>query len=476
MKAKLFTLITCMILFSASAVPHSAADAITEQEAHSIGLDAYVYFYPLVTMDVTRKQATNIEAGKVMGRGPANEFTNVPEFPTADMRDVVRVNFDTLYSVAWLDMTKEPMIVSVPDTNGRFYLLPMLDMWSNVFASPGWRTTGTAKADFAIVPPKWEGGGLPEGTQRIDAPTPFVWIIGRTKTDGPPDYDAVHKIQAGYKVTPLSQWGKTPEPVKVTIDPAVDMKTSPKATVDGMSAGEFFARAAEILKINPPHLTDQPIITQMRRIGIAPGQSFDIAKLDPAVAKALEGVPAEANKLMEWKMATLARVANNWSMNTDTMGVYGNYYLKRAIVAQVGLGANLPEDAIYPLNLGDEKGNPLNGANNYTIHFDKASLPPVKAFWSITLYDSEGFQVANSINRFAVSSWMPFEYNADGSLDIHFQNKSPGKDKEANWLPAPAGPFNLTMRLYGPEMDALTGKWNPPPAVMVPVLQQLIAQ
>ena len=218
------------------------------------------------------------------------------------------------------------------------------------------------------------------------------------------------------------------------------------------------------------------IRAQMRRIGIEPGQSFDITKLDPAVAKALEGVPAEASKLMEWKMATLARVANNWSMNTDTMGVYGNYYLKRAIVAQVGLGANLPEDAIYPLNLGDEKGNPLNGANSYTIHFDKASLPPVKAFWSITLYDPQGFQVANSINRFAVSSWMPFEYNADGSLDIHFQEKSPGKDKEANWLPAPAGPFNLTMRLYGPEMDALTGKWNPPPVVMVPVLQQVIAQ
>ncbi|MBZ9656694.1 DUF1254 domain-containing protein [Phyllobacterium lublinensis] len=466
-----------MLLFISLPLQASvAAEAITEDEAHSIGIDAYVYFYPLVTMDVTRKQATNIEAGKVIGRGPANAFTNVPEFPTADMRDVVRVNFDTLYSVAWLDMTKEPMIVSVPDTNGRFYLLPMLDMWSDVFASPGWRTTGTAKADFALVPPNWGDGKLPEGTQRIDAPTPYVWIIGRTKTDGPPDYDAVHQIQAGYKVTPLSQWGKTPEPVKVTIDPAVDMKTPPKITVDSMTAGDFFARAAEILKANPPHLTDQPIIAQMQRIGITPGQSFDISKVDPVVAKALETTPAEARKLMEWKVATLARVANNWSMNTDTMGVYGNYYLKRAIVSQVGLGANLPDDAIYPLNLGDDKGNPLDGTNNYHIHFDKESLPPVKAFWSITLYDPEGFQVGNSLNRFAVSSWMPFEYNADGSLDIYFQNKSPGKDKEANWLPAPAGPFNLTMRLYGPETQALTGKWNPPPVTMVPALQQLIAQ
>jgi hypothetical protein len=145
------------------------------------------------------------------------------------------------------------------------------------------------------------------------------------------------------------------------------------------------------------------------------------------------------------------------------MGVYGNYYLKRAIVSQLGLGANLPEDAIYPLNLADEAGKPLDGANQYTIHFEKDATPPVRAFWSITLYDADGFQVGNVLDRFAVSSWMPFGYNADGSLDLYFQSDSPGKDKEANWLPAPKAPFNLTMRLYSPQADALTGKWNPPP-------------
>jgi hypothetical protein len=161
-------------------------------------------------------------------------------------------------------------------------------------------------------------------------------------------------------------------------------------------------------------------------------------------------------------------VVDYWSLNTDTMGVYGNYYLKRAIVAQLGLGANLPEDAIYPLNLGDEAGKPLDGvASQYAVHFEKANLPPVDAFWSITLYDTEGFQVANVLNRFAVSSWMPFKFNPDGSLDLYFQNESPGKDREANWLPAPKGPFNLTMRLYAPKSAALTGKWSPPPAVKV---------
>ena len=448
--------------------------AVTEQEAHAIGVDAYVYLYPLVIMDVTRQQSTNIEPGKEFGKGPMNTFTSVQEYPPANFKGVVRVNFDTLYSIAWLDLTKEPMIVSAPNTDGRYYLLPMLDMWTDVFASPGWRTTGTQAGNFVVTPPGWRPDlrdrfidefRLPKDTQRIEAPTPFVWIIGRTKTDGPPDYDAVHKIQAGYKVTPLSEWGKTPKPVEVKIDPTVDMKTPPKVQVDTMPADKFFAYAAELLKVNPPHITDEPIIAQMRKIGIESGKSFDMAKVNPAIRNALSGAPEEGQKLMEWKLPTLARVVNGWSMNTDTMGVYGNYYLKRAIIAQAGLGANLPEDAVYPINLADETGKPLDGANKYSLHFDKNGMPPASAFWSVTLYDPEGFQVANSLNRFAVSSWMPFKYNADGSLDLYFQNENPRKDKEVNWLPAPKGGFNLTMRIYAPKSEALTGKWNPPPVI-----------
>ena len=422
-------------------------------------------------MDITRKQLTNVEAGKSEIGGPMNEFANVKTFPTADMRVVVRPNFDTLYSSGWLDLTKEPVVVSAPDTGGRYYLLPMLDMWTNVFASPGWRTTGTQAANFLVTPPGWDPSlrqkmiekfRLPADTQHINAPTPYVWIIGRTKTDGPADYDAVHKVQAGYKITPLSEWGKEPKPVEVKVDPSIDMKTPPKLQVDTMSGDKYFAYAAELLKLHPPHITDQPIVAQMKRIGIEPGKPFDFAKLDPTVQSAVENAPQDAQKLMAWKVPTLARVENGWSMNTDTMGVYGNYYLKRAIVTQMGLGANLPEDAIYPLNLADDTGKPLDGANTYTIHFDKGETPPVDAFWSVTLYDQEGFQVANSLNRFAVSSWMPFKTNADGSLDLYIQNESPGADSEANWLPAPKGPFNLTMRLYAPKSDALTGKWNPP--------------
>jgi hypothetical protein len=457
------------------AMAQSPLPAITEQEAHAIAVDAYVYLYPLLTMDVTRRQLTNMAPGKGVFGGPMNMFVNVEAFPPADFKAVVRPNFDTLYSSAYLDLTKGPMIVSAPDTNGRYYLLPMLDMWSDVFASPGWRTTGTHAGNFLVTPPGWSGT-VPAGFTQIQAPTPYVWIIGRTKTDGPPDYDAVHKIQAGYKVTPLSEWNKPASPVSVKIDPNVDMKTPPKLQVDSMPVGKYFAYAADLLKLQPPHLTDQPIIAQMKRIGLEPGRDFDIDKLDPVVKKGMEGAPEDGQKLMAWKVPTLARVVNGWSMNTDTMGVYGNYYLKRAIVAQVGLGANLPEDAIYPLNIGDEAGKPLDGTNKYRISFEKGTTPPVNAFWSITLYDSEGFQVANNLNRFAVSSWMPLKYNVDGSLDLYIQNESPGKDSEANWLPAPKGVFNLTMRLYGPRSEALTGRWAPPAITRVQGGPGLMAQ
>jgi hypothetical protein len=475
--------IACLLclgfLMGLAPLPHASAQtgaaAVTEAEARAIAIDAYLYFYSLVTMDLTRKQLINTEPGAGNLGGPMNTFDNIPAFPAADMRVVVRPNFDTLYSSGWVDLTREPMVVSVPDTGGRYYLLPMLDMWTDVFASPGWRTTGTKAADFLLVPPGWSGN-VPATFTRIDAPTPYVWIIGRTKTDGPADYDAVRAIQKGYRITPLSGWGKAAVPVKAEIDRSVDVKTPPKKQVDTMPAAAFFAYSAELLKLHPPHSTDQPIVSRMKRIGIEPGKSFDIAKLDAPVRAAVEAAPAAALKLMEWKLPSLARVANNWSMNTDTMGVYGNYYLKRAIVAQLGLGANLPEDAVYPLNLGDETGKPLDGASQYTLHFEKGSAPPVRAFWSITLYDSDGFQVANVLNRFAVSSWMPFKYNADGSLDLYFQSDSPGKDKEANWLPAPKAPFNLTMRLYSPESAVLTGKWNPPPVKKVETVLPMVTQ
>lgn len=459
-KPILFLLISYLSLLLTPSL--SKAEEVSEKEASSIGQAAYLYFYPLITMDITRKQMTNVEQGKIPGFAPMNTFANVRQYPTAEMKTVVRPNFDTLYSVSWLDLTHGPVIVSVPDTDERYYLLPMLDMWTDVFASPGWRTTGTKAANFAIVPQGWQGK-LPDGVHSITAPTPYVWVIGRIKTDGPDDYDAVHKIQDQLKITSLADWGKKTNGVKFQKDPNVDMKTPPKDQVEALSADQYFAYAAELLKLHPVHLTDEPMLALLKRIGFEKGKSYNTDNLSPEIKNGLNKARKSALELMSWKLPRLAQVENGWSMNTDTMGVYGNYYLKRAIIAREGLGANLPEDAIYPLNLFDNTKKPLTGSNKYIIHFDKDSLPPVQAFWSITLYDAQGYQVDNSLSRFALSSWMPFKYNEDGSLDLYVSNTSPGANKESNWLPAPKGDFNLTMRLYAPESAALVGDWYPPP-------------
>ena len=435
--------------------------AIAEQEAYDIGVEAYIYLYPLISMDLTRRVTTNVEAGKVPGHGPMNTFSHLRAFPDADFKEVVRPNFDTLYSSAWLDLTKGPVVVSAPNTQGRYYLLPMYDMWSDAFAVPGKRTTGTEAANFAVVPRGW-AGALPKGVQRINAPTPYVWIIGRTQTNGPKDYEAVHEVQADYKVTPLAQWGKAAEPAKVKIDPSVDMKTPPLVQVNTMPAAKYFAYGAELMKVNPPHDTDWSQVARLKRIGIVPGRSFSFDKADPVIQKALQRAAPDGLKQMQAKLPTLARVVNGWQMNTDTMGAYGNYYLKRAIVAMVGLGANQEEDAIYPLCVADADGKPLDGANRYVLRFSKAELPPTNAFWSVTMYDANGFQASNRLNRFAIGDRDALKFNPDGSLDLYIQNDSPGADKEANWLPAPKGVLGVTMRLYGPRPEALDGRWAPP--------------
>jgi hypothetical protein len=410
-------------------------------------------------MDITRKQLINLDPKVSQFGGPANAFTHIRAFPAAEMRAVVRPNFDTLYSSAWLDLTNGPVVVSTADTAGRYFLLPMLDMWTDVFAVPGKRTNGTGAANFALVPPTWSGN-LPQDVERIDAPTPYVWIIGRTQANGVKDYDAVHRVQDGYKITLLADWGKTPRMIEQKIDPAVDTKTEPLRQVNGMPALEYFKYAAELMKQNLPHVSDWSIIARIKRIGLEPGKSFDSTKVSGDV---LAHGAAAGLKLMHDKSPTIARVTNGWQMNTDTMGVYGNYYLKRSIVALAGLGANQPDDAIYPLNISDADGNPVIAENKYVLHFSKDELPPVDAFWSLTMYDAEGFQVANPINRFAIGDRDPLSFNGDGSLDLFIQNEHPGTDKEANWLPAPkSGHLGVTLRLYAPRPQVANGIWNPP--------------
>jgi hypothetical protein len=435
--------------------------AVDIRTAREIGIEAYHYLYPLVTMEVTRRVSTNMEEGKKPGFGPAGVFHHLRSYPSTDFREVVRPNFDTLYSLAWVNVRDEPYIVSVPDTAGRYYVLTAYDMWSDAFATPGSRTTGTGAASYAIVSRNWHGT-LPPGVARIEAPTDTCWMIVRIQTNGPSDYAAVNTLQDGYRLTPLSKWGKPPVAPKHDIDPTVDTSTPPLDQVNAMSASRFFGLAAEILKRESAHATDWAILARMRQIGFEPGQSYELDKAPKVLRDALQDVPQEARKRMTGKLPTMARVVNGWQMNTDNMGVYGNYYLKRAIIAMIGLGAIPAEDALYPLNVAASDGKPMHGDKQYVLHFAKEALPPADAFWSITMYDAAGFQTANPIHRYAIGDRDKLQYNADGSLDIYIQHGHPGSAREANWLPAPVGPLGITMRVYAPRPDALDGRWAPP--------------
>ncbi len=464
-----FRVNTLALLFAAAAAWSPSASyaqtSVSAQEAYEIGMEAYIYFYPLVTMDVTRQQTNNIP-GKAAD-SLANRFFHIRTFPPVDFKAVVRPNFDTLYSSGWLDLTKEPMIVSAPDTGGRYYLLPMLDMWTDVFAVPGKRTTGTSAGHFAVVPRGWTGD-LPAGVTRIEAPTPYVWIIGRTQTNGPRDYAAVNKIQDGYTITPLSQWGHGASQARIEAPP--DTKAPPPLElVNTMPALAYFKHAVELMKVNPPHFTDWSMVARLKRIGIEVGQSYEPERLDPAVQEALKRAAADGLKAMRATLPKLGKLINGWQIITDTIGVYGDSYLKRAIVAQIGLGANQPEDAVYPLVVTDTDGKRPTGDSGYVLHFSKNDLPPVDAFWSLTMYDAEGFPVANAINRFAIGDRDALKYNSDGSLDLFIQHDDPGGDRTANWLPAPnAGALGLTMRLYAPKPAVLDGSWTPPPLRRLP--------
>lgn len=421
----------------------------------TLGREAYIYLYPLVTMEVGRQQAINLPADAKPGFGPANAFHHLREFPRVDFRSVVRVNFDTLYSNAWLDLTAGPVQLDLPDTHDRFYTLPLYDMWTDVFASPGKRTTGTGPQSYVITPPGWTGAP-PDGIPVIQAPTPYVWIIGRIQTNGASDYGFVHGIQDGMAITPLQA---TPDH---QIDPDHDTSTDPLKVVNDMAPLDFFTYAAEVLTRNPTHATDFSILARISRIGLVPGQPFDPSQFDPQQRSQLEEGAATALRDMVAAIPTIGSAANGWTTFSDTTGVYGNKYFVRGVVTIAGLGANPAEEAIYPLLVADADGNPVVGEQDYLLHFDTDQLPPVAAFWSLTMYDAEGFQVPNELDRYALGDRDPLTYNSDGSLDLYLSARNPGADRQSNWLPAQAGPLGAMLRLYAPTTEVLEGRWHPP--------------
>ncbi len=432
-------------------------------EDFALAQDAYIYGYPLVTMEMTRRIVTNV-ASPVGTRGPMGQIIKLREYPNASFRDVTAPNADTLYTTSFFDVGKEPWVLSIPDMKGRYFLFPLLDGWTNVFQVPGKRTTGTGPQTYAITGPGWKGT-LPSGVKEYKSPTSIVWLLGRIYCTGTPeDYAAVHALQDQCALVPLSAYGKPYTPPSGTVDPSIDMKTAVREQVNRMDAIEYFTLLAQLMKTNPPAPEDAPALARFAKIGLVAGQNFDASKLRDA--DFVKRIPAVAfdRIMLQFKVNKAVKDINGWGYTTKA-GLYGTDYFMRALVTAIGLGANRPQDAIYPTSLKAADGHAYDGASKYVMHFPKGKMPPVGGFWSLTMYDGDYFFVNNPINRYSISARQNLKSNPDGSVDLYIQKVSPGPDKESNWLPAPDGKFILMLRLYWPNEKSpsiINGSWEIP--------------
>ncbi|MCJ7515273.1 MAG: DUF1254 domain-containing protein [Dehalococcoidia bacterium] len=469
---KFLTLMVLLIIVStvaAGCAPKTEpVQTIDPQEAQQIADDATIYGFPLVIMDLTRQVFTAVPAASANG-APVNQFGNKKTFPDATFTNVVNPNADTLYSAAWVDTAKEPVIISLPDTQGRYYLMPMLNYWTDVFASPGSRTTGTGAGNFAITGPDWSGK-LPDGITEMKSSTRWVWIVGRIACAGPSDYENVGKLQTQLKLTPLSAWGTDyVPPANVPVDPAVNIKVSPLNQLLAMDAATYFDYVCRLMVENPPYAADAPILTSMAKIGIKTGADYKsyFAGLDDGIKSAIQ--TGYQSALIKIPALNMGNEKNGWELPYGA-GNYGTDYVLRAATAYRGLGANLVDDAFYASASTSSDGAKFSSANKYVIHFNNDEIPPVYGFWSLSLYNEKILFAANPINRYCLGSLSdpPLIKNSDGSIDIYIQRDSPDSAKMPNWLPAPAsGGFSLTLRLYWPQEAVVNKSWVPPAVCLV---------
>lgn len=446
---------------AAEMAAREVALAAREDDATSIGTAAVVYGLPLVVMDLTKRVATNVPRSQGDGHAPVNQFGHQTALPTAANRSAANLNVDTLYSWGWIDVAREPIVLSMPNTGGRYYLISMVDGWTNVSASLGKRTTGTKARSFLITGPGWNGK-VPAGLTEVKSPTAIGCLIVRMETNGPGDHELVRAMQKLYRLTPFSAYGKPYTPPAGAVDAGLDMQASPIEQVARMSTPTFMRTLATLMRTNPPAATDAAALARFAKIGLVPGESFDVSRLDPAVARGIAKAVPEALRQLKNTPADAASIDNGWTLSPASIGDYGTNYRVRAINATKGLGSNLPADVIYASSAVDGDGKPLEGSRRYVLHFAKGQTPPTNAFWSLTMYNVQGAFVDNPLNRYSVAGWMPLKYNKDGSLDIYLQRTSPGKDKDDNWLPTPPAAFNLTLRIYSPKPAALDRSWHSP--------------
>ena len=452
--------------------PSKGKRGLTSRQAVEIADEAYIFGYPLLIMDLTRRVTTNVREPEGL-RAPTGQFAHERAFPLPSSHDARVPNAETLASMVWLDVSREPWVLSFPDMKGRYCLFSLFDGWSSVFAAPGKRTTGTGPFKCAITGPGWKGK-LPKGVKEYKSPTSLVWMLGRIYcADTAEDYAAVHALQDQLSAVPLSSYGKAYTPPAGQVSPAIDMGRPVVEQVNMLGIANYFNWLAMLMKDNPPAEEDRPMLKKMARLGIVPGKPFDIGRLDPAIIEVLQYVPNSAHaKILDWLKAEPTNKAkgkpgdwnsqDGWKWTLKT-GVYGTDYTQRALLAAIGLGANVPQDTFFAASMVDGAGQPYSGDFRYVMHFPPGQAPSANGFWSLTMYDGEYFFVSNPLSRYTLSARDHLKFNLDGSLDFYIQQHPPGADAEANWLPAPEGRFMLMLRVYWPKESLLKGLWKNPP-------------
>ena len=427
---------------------------------------AYIWGFPLVTMERQFNFVTNPNVPPGLGRGPANMKTAescATNLVNASFTDVVTPNTDTLYCTIQLDLTNEPVVVVVPPISDRYSTFQFVDAYSNNYAYLGQRATKGADGTYLVAGPDWNGQ-VPEGMTMIWTPTNLAWLINRIVLKGPADLSNVHAIQDKIVVKPLSafQGNETTSPLALTQPNASkEIPIRPQPSLIAPTGIKIYDEIGQAMIGNPLNPPDPVLVTKLDSIGIGPGK-VPSTQANDTIKQALQTGITEGQKMIDTRVANYGPVINGWLVNTE-VGAYGTNYLFRAAVVEHGFGGNIAQEALYPTAFTDSRGTPLSGNNSYIIHFEPGQTPPVDAFWSITMYNDKGLLVDNPLNRYLIGTYTEgLKNNTDGSLDIYLQNASPGADKESNWLPAPEGAFSMFLRLYLPQPQILNGTWQLP--------------
>jgi hypothetical protein len=443
----------------AQAAPRPAkplsGEQLREEMAYTIGVQAYLYGDPVVAMYRTRYAQVSDPANKQ--RTPPNRFRHRRRLLDHTFTAVVSPNNDTLYSSAWLDLSRGPVVLRVPETGGRYYTFQLLDFYTNTFAFVGKRATGTTGGAFAVAGPGWKGP-LPEGVRRVDSPTNAVWLLGRTAVNGEADLPAVHALQDRYTLTPLGgegERGGAAVPDKAPVSPPSDPPDA-LAFFEALNAG---------LRENPPPAREAALMSLFARIGVGPGRTLRAGRRDPATEKGLRRAVEAGGQIVAANPDRAGPSVNGWYFPPRAVGNFGDDYLLRAVTARTLLAALPPEEVVYPTTSVDDQGRPLHGKHRYVLRMGKGQAPPVDAFWSVTAYRlPERLFAANPLGRYAIGDRTKgLRYGQDGSLELYVRHDSPGKDRESNWLPAPPGDFCLTLRGWLPRKELRDGSWKVPP-------------